>query len=140
MKTGVEGRPKFTSPMPAELCALAKLSQLLGQHLLPLSPWSCHRAQKQLRELGHKQSLISSANYRTTYSLKWEEMLVMTEVVLEPIQGIKVILFKNTGAQVILEPACLQCHLGASSQGTAATATTSSPGTEGCKGPTKERN
>lgn len=126
--------------MPAELRALPKLGQLPGQHPLPLTPRSCHRAQKELRELGHKQSLISTANYRTTYSLKWEEMLVMTEVVLEPVQGIKVILFKNTGAQVLLEPGRLQCHLGASSQGTAATATTWSPGTEGCRGPTRERN
>lgn len=63
----------------------------------------CHREQKDLRELGHKQSLISTAIYRTTYSLKWKEMLVTAEVVLDLIQSIKVIHSKNTRPQVILE-------------------------------------
>lgn len=98
------------SPVLAELCALPERSQQLSQHPLPLAPRSCHGGQQELRELGRKWSLISTAIYRTTYSLKWEEMLVTTEVVLELIQSIKVIRFKNTAAQVILEPARLQCH------------------------------
>ena len=59
---------------------------------------------KEQRELGHRLTLISSAIYRRTYSSKWKKMVVSAEVVLELIQRIKVSSFKNTGAQVILEP------------------------------------
>lgn len=79
--------------MMSELCPLPCPRWTLGQHLLPLTPQSCRQGRHKFRDLGHNQSLICTTIYRTYCSLKWEELLVTAEVVLEMIQSIKAILF-----------------------------------------------
>lgn len=79
--------------------------------------------EKEWRELGHRLSLISTAVYRTTCSLKWEEIMVSTGVILELVQRI----------QLCLRQKLLNCRLQVSSQGT----TSQQPG--GPEGTGRER-
>lgn len=85
--------------------------------------WTRHGGEKEWRELGHRLSLISTAVCTTTCSLKWEETMVSTEVILELVQRIKLCFSQKL----------LNCRLRVSSQGT----TSQQPG--GPEGTGRER-